>query len=111
MFTGARPLMMTPPQSPRARLPTGWSLVNTIGASRVPIAFSRPPRSTISVPTLPASPMTRRAGGDVEGAAVADEHGAAQDVVAAAGPRSVPVTSPVTTITGLSMPGTFTGDA
>ena len=51
--------MMRPPQSPRPRVPIGWSLVKTIGASRVPMAFSRPPRSTISVPTLPDSPMTR----------------------------------------------------
>ncbi len=56
MFTGARPLMMSPPQSPRDRCPTGWSLVITIGCSRVPRAFNRPPRSTMSVPTLPASP-------------------------------------------------------
>ena len=65
---GARPLMMMPPQSPRPRCPIGWSLVKTIGAAAVPMALIRPPRSTISVPTLPDSPMTR-AGLDVERAA------------------------------------------
>jgi hypothetical protein len=50
---------MMPPQSPRPRWPTGWSLVKTIGCARVPIAISRPPRSTINVPTLPDSPMMR----------------------------------------------------
>ena len=59
MLTGARPFRMMPPQSPRARLPTGWSLVKTIGSVRVPFAFNRPPRRTIRVPTLPASPITR----------------------------------------------------
>ena len=103
--------MMMPPQSPRPRWPIGWSLVKTIGAAAVPIALSRPPRSTISVPTLPDSPMMRVPACDVQRRARADEHRAAQHVVVRVDPVSVPVTSPVTTITGLSMPGTLTGGA
>ncbi len=59
MLSGALPFRMMPPQSPRDRCPAGWSLVNTIGCVRVPMALSFPPRSTMSVPTLPASPAMR----------------------------------------------------
>ena len=66
----------------------------------------------MSVPTLPASPIDDGACLDVQRRVLADEHRAAQHVVADCSSRSsVPVTSPVTTITGLSMPGTLTGGA
>ena len=51
-------MMMMPPQSPRARLPAGWSLVMTTGWSAVPSTFSLPPCETIRVPVLQLSPIT-----------------------------------------------------
>ena len=64
-----------------APLPIGWSLVKTIGAWAVPMAFSRPPCSTMSVPTLPDSPMIRVPACDVQRRAIVHEHGAPQNVV------------------------------
>ena len=104
--------MMRPPQSPRPRRPTGWSLVKTIGAVR----------GADGVEAAAAQDDQR-----ADAAGLADDPRAGLDVQRAR-PRgrrprraarsswcliqvSVPVTSPVTTMTGLSMPGTFTGGA
>ncbi len=54
---GALPQMITPPQSPAARLPAGRLLVKTIGWLAVPSAMILPPRLMISVPLVSLSPL------------------------------------------------------
>ena len=48
--------MMSPPQSPRARSPSGRSLVITMGAAAVPSATILPPRDTMRAPVVALSP-------------------------------------------------------
>ncbi len=48
--------MITPPQSPAARVPIGSALVKMIGAEGVPCAWIVAPRSTISAPLVILSP-------------------------------------------------------
>ena len=57
LFERALPMMISPPQSPAARWPTGRDEVKTIGAAAVPCALIRAPRSTKSDdPTVSKSP-------------------------------------------------------
>ena len=70
---GALPLMISPPQSARPRSPMGWSLLNTIGASAVPLARIWAPRAMMRVPLVANSPkisvpasMVSRAGASMK---------------------------------------------
>jgi hypothetical protein len=56
LLTGARPLMISPPQSPRAREPGFLAEVKPIGASAVPSAMSLLPRRMVRKLVILESP-------------------------------------------------------